>query len=177
MNDTIPPALVASQRTCFICGTNGYTWLPTNWSGTCYIAFLLPPTFTASPDFHKRHYSHRSKRGVIDAKDTAGQEFGDFAKGFFPFWGPMVNSCHIRQLTRVVELTIAMITAWGWTILMIVGVSLTVVFVCCLCLQCLPAICSACLFSRTPERIHIGKRNEHMMLQRETDHIMNIDLE
>ena len=104
LNDTNPPAIVASQGTCFICGINAYVWLTGNWSGQCYIGFLLPPTFTANGDFHKPYV--RIRRGVISNDDTAGQEFTDFIKGYLPFWGPMVNSRHIRQLTRVVEATI-----------------------------------------------------------------------
>lgn len=94
--------LVPSQGTYFVCHDRAYTWLPADFSGTCYIAFLLPPTYTAPANHHKNRYG----RGIVDSKDTAGQEGGDFLKGFLPFWGPMANSRNIRQLVRVVETTI-----------------------------------------------------------------------
>ncbi|XP_078512350.1 uncharacterized protein LOC144772008 [Lissotriton helveticus] len=94
LNSTSPPKLVASPNTYFICGTAAYTWLPRNWSGSCYLAFLLPPTYSTHAGYHlsMKGALRRLRRGVISAEDTAGQETEDFFKGFLPFWGPMANS-------------------------------------------------------------------------------------
>ncbi|XP_078505776.1 uncharacterized protein LOC144763734 [Lissotriton helveticus] len=96
------PSFLAAKGIYFICHDRAYTWLPPDFSGSCFVSFLLPPTYTAAADYHKT----RVVRGVLSEEDTAGQEFGDFAKGFLPFWGSMANSRNIRQLTRVVESTV-----------------------------------------------------------------------
>ncbi|XP_078521704.1 endogenous retrovirus group PABLB member 1 Env polyprotein-like [Lissotriton helveticus] len=96
------PSFLAAKGTYFICHDRAYTWLPPDFSGTYFVSFLLPPTYRAAADFHKT----RIVRGVFSKEDTAGQEFGDFMKGFLPFWGTMANSRNIRQLTRVVESTV-----------------------------------------------------------------------
>ncbi|XP_078496547.1 endogenous retrovirus group PABLB member 1 Env polyprotein-like [Lissotriton helveticus] len=96
------PAFLAAKGTYFICHDRAYTWLPPDFSGSCFVSFLLPPTYTAAADYHKT----RVVRGVLSKEDTAGHEFGDFTKGFLQIWGPMVNSRNIRQLTRVVESTV-----------------------------------------------------------------------
>ncbi|XP_078518918.1 syncytin-1-like [Lissotriton helveticus] len=85
----------------FVCGNKAYTWLPSDWSGTCYIAFLLPPTF------NRNNLYHRQRRRVpdIDQTNTSNQQFGDALRGLLPFWGPMSNSLNTRRLTRVLEAT------------------------------------------------------------------------
>ncbi|XP_078529621.1 endogenous retrovirus group PABLB member 1 Env polyprotein-like [Lissotriton helveticus] len=253
-----PAPLVASQGTYFICHDKAYTWLPPYFSGTCYIAFLLPPTYTAPADYHKK----RVARGVLDSEDTAGQEGGDFLKGFLPFWGPMANSKNIRQLIRVVDATInvtsgslknltaelqadrlmtlqnrmvldiiladkggvckligsscciyipdnaptvhqaisklhvisesihqdtgdwsvmgwfwGLLSTWGWKVLTFLGMILALVFSCCLCLQCGPAICGLCAMICVSKPV--AQQTEHikMMVQQHLSDLMTIDID
>ena len=98
LDDTTSIVLMAPKRTFFICGTNGYTWLPANWSGICYIAFLLPPTFTASSNYHERYYSPRQKRRVYDIEDTAGRKSRRHCYRLFPILGSY-DHCTSRQST------------------------------------------------------------------------------
>ncbi|XP_069065066.1 uncharacterized protein [Pleurodeles waltl] len=98
--NTSTPYLNAPTGLYFVCGSKAYTWLPPGWSGICYIAFLLPPTFNKPPTYH------RQRRDTVDQTDTSAQLFMDITKGLLPFWGPSVNSLQIRRLTRVLEATI-----------------------------------------------------------------------
>lgn len=264
LNGTNNTRLIAAQGTYFICGDKGYTWLPQGWSGTCYIAFLLPPTYTAPADYHEIEpltVYNRRRRGVIDTEDTAGQEAGDFFAGVIPFWGPMVNSRNIRHLTRVVQNTIdatagalsnltaevvadrlmtlqnrivldivladrggvcrlistsccvfipnnaptvyqaiaklhkmssqldmdkgewslsswlwGLVSTWGWKVLTVVGSILFIIFSCCLCIQCGPAICGLCATACIP-RPHVqSRKNEKIMLQEHINGLMKIEV-
>ncbi|XP_078536777.1 homeobox expressed in ES cells 1-like [Lissotriton helveticus] len=64
----------------------------------CYIAFVLPPTYTAPADHHRERRSEDTEQA-----DSAPAQFLDAAKGFIPLWGPMANSRAIRHLTQAVE--------------------------------------------------------------------------
>ncbi|XP_078506000.1 endogenous retrovirus group PABLB member 1 Env polyprotein-like [Lissotriton helveticus] len=253
------PVFLTAKGTYFVCYDRAYTWLPRDFSGTCYIANLLPPTFTVASDYHKT----RVVRGVISGEDTAGQEAGDFFKGFLPFWGPMVNSRNLRQLTHVVKST-ANITAsalgnltaelqadrlmmlqnrmvldvvladrggvckvihssccifipdnaptvyqaisklhkisesihvdegdwtllgwfwglmstWGWKILMIIGIVVTFLFTCCLCVQCGPALCGLCA-TMCIRRPSVTKEAlmDRIMFQQHLNDLMNIEID
>ncbi|XP_078529660.1 endogenous retrovirus group PABLB member 1 Env polyprotein-like [Lissotriton helveticus] len=100
LDSTDPPSFVSSPNMYFICGTKAYTWLPKGWGGTCYISFVLPPTYVA-PANH-----HRQKRAKdIEQADSTGAQFLDAMKGLVPLWGPMANSRAIRHLTQAVETT------------------------------------------------------------------------
>ncbi|XP_069087146.1 endogenous retrovirus group PABLB member 1 Env polyprotein-like [Pleurodeles waltl] len=252
------PLLLAAKGTYFICHDRAFTWLPPDFSGTCFVSLLLPPTYTAAADYHKT----RIVRGVFSEEDTAGQEFGDFVKGFLPFWGQIGNSRSIRQLIRVVESTVAetagalgnltaelqsdrlmtlqnrvaldviladqggvctliqssccvfvpdnaptvyqaisklhrisesihldrgdwslmgwfweLISAWGWKILMVIGMILAILFLFCLCVQCAPAICGLCVTSCIRKPAPRDKLNTMMMLQQHLNDFRNIDLD
>ena len=39
-NGTYPK--VASNGTYFVCGIRAYPWLPLNWTGSCYLAYVVP---------------------------------------------------------------------------------------------------------------------------------------
>ncbi|KAJ1160689.1 hypothetical protein NDU88_001183 [Pleurodeles waltl] len=65
--NTSTPYLNAPTGLYFVCGSKAYTWLPPGWSGTCYIAFLLPPTFNKPPTYH------RQRRDTVDQTDTSAQ--------------------------------------------------------------------------------------------------------
>ncbi|KAJ1107919.1 hypothetical protein NDU88_005305 [Pleurodeles waltl] len=84
-----------------ICGTKAYTWFPKGWGGTCYIAFILPPTYVASANHHRQ----KRAKDTVQA-DSTGAQFMDAVKGLVPLWGPMANSRAIRHLTQAVETTI-----------------------------------------------------------------------
>jgi len=40
-NHTMGPQ-VALNNTYFVCGNRAYPWLPVNWSGSCFLSFILP---------------------------------------------------------------------------------------------------------------------------------------
>ncbi|XP_078497802.1 endogenous retrovirus group PABLB member 1 Env polyprotein-like [Lissotriton helveticus] len=253
------PVFLPAKGTYFVCYDRAYTWLPHDFSGTCYIANLLPPTFTVASDYHRT----RIVRGVVSKEDTPGQEAGDFFKGFLPFWGPMVNSRNLRQLTRVVEST-ANITAnalgnltaelqadrlmtlqnrmvldivladrggvckiihssccvfipdnaptiyqaisklhkisesihvdegnwtllgwfwglmstWGWKILMIIGVVVTFLFSCCLCVQCGPALCGLCATTCIRQPVVTKEAlKDRIMYQQHLNDLMSIEID
>ncbi|XP_041856076.1 endogenous retrovirus group PABLB member 1 Env polyprotein-like isoform X1 [Melanotaenia boesemani] len=76
------------QNMVWTCGRHSYIYLPVNWSGTCYLAYLLPDVsaFTLTPNGTLRpfpepfHHPHRVKRGI----------FSPQMKGFMmalPWWG------------------------------------------------------------------------------------------
>ena len=104
LSTTASPPFIASPNTYFVCGHNAYVWLPYGWTGRCYIAFLLPPTYLAPSNYDRIFHLH--KREVVDQTDTVGEIAGDVFKGMLPFWGPMLNSREIRRLTRIVEATL-----------------------------------------------------------------------
>ncbi|KAJ1201191.1 hypothetical protein NDU88_005005 [Pleurodeles waltl] len=95
-----PPSFVTSPNMYFICGTKAHTWLPKGWGGTCYIAFILPPTYVASANPHRQ----KRAKDTVQA-DSTGAQFMDAVKGLVPLWGPMANSRAIRHLTQAVETT------------------------------------------------------------------------
>lgn len=99
--DNFTPYLSLPSGLHFVCGNRAYTWLPSDWSGTCYIAFLLPPTFNRDNMYHRQ----RRRVPEVDQTDTSNQQFNDALKGLLPFWGPMSNSLNTRRLTRVLEAT------------------------------------------------------------------------
>ncbi|XP_078497606.1 uncharacterized protein LOC144753959 [Lissotriton helveticus] len=259
------PTMATAPNTYFICGSHARTWLPQGWSGKCYIAFLLPPTYTAPADYHLSDpptVINRRRRGAIDAEDTAGQEAGDFFKGVIPFWGPMINSRHIRQLTRVVQGAInetagalsnitaemaadrlmtlqnrmvldiiladrggvceligssccifipdnapsvyaaisrlhilsrkldadtgawsltgwlwSLLSSWGWKVLTVLGLALAILFTCCLCIQCGPALCSFCITTCIPKTQTRKKERERIMLQEQVNDLMSIEVD
>ncbi|XP_078497387.1 uncharacterized protein LOC144753633 [Lissotriton helveticus] len=109
----LSPSMVTPPNIYFVCGNNGYLWLPEGWGGTCYLAYLLPPVYVAPSDYHKTHRRFAIMQGLrkrrdlqvedVDRTDTSGQQFTDFSKGLLPFWGPIFNSRAIRRLSRVME--------------------------------------------------------------------------
>jgi len=40
-NHTMGPQ-VALNNTYFVCGNRAYPWLPVNWTGSCYLSFIVP---------------------------------------------------------------------------------------------------------------------------------------
>ncbi|XP_078518427.1 syncytin-A-like [Lissotriton helveticus] len=100
--DNFTPYLHLPTELHFVCGNKAYTWLPPDWSGKCYITFLLPPTFNRDNMYHRQ----RRQLPDVDQTDTTGQRFYDAMKGLLLYWGPMSNSLQIRRLTRVLETTI-----------------------------------------------------------------------
>lgn len=71
------------------------------------------------------------------------------------------------------------LTSWGWKLLTIAACIVGAVLGCCICIQCLPLICSMCTSACTscrPNNINIHDTNKQMMLQQEVDDLMNIEV-
>lgn len=70
--------------------------------------------------------------------------------------------------------------SWGWKLLMVAACIGGIVLGCCICIQCLPLICSMSTSASTsciPKNVNIHDTNRQMMLQKEVDDLMNIEVE
>jgi len=58
---TLADDFTAYNGTYFICGTKAYSWLPTNWIGSCYLGYVVPYMHHL-PSL--QHYPSRVKRTI-----------------------------------------------------------------------------------------------------------------
>ncbi|XP_078518917.1 uncharacterized protein LOC144784108 [Lissotriton helveticus] len=257
--DNFTPYLRLPTGLHFVCGNKANMWLPPDWSGTCYIAFLL------SPAFNRDNMYHRQKRQLpdVDQADTTGQQFYDAMKGLLLYWGPMSNSLQIRRLTRVLEATInvtagiltnysaeldatrmvalqnrmvldvilagregacriigtsccvyirdsspsvydaisklhrvaseihqetgtpwswssglwQLLVSWGWKMITVLLISLALLFFCCLCIHCGPALCSIYAVRCTSPNTLQRTKDSKILYQQAVDELMRIDID
>ena len=61
-------ALPAVNGTMFVCGQDAYSYLPPNWSGSCYVALVVPAFEIVSEEHLKGNATIRSKRDLFHQK-------------------------------------------------------------------------------------------------------------
>ena len=72
-NPSLLDDMVAYNGTYFVCGDNAYPWLPWDWSGSCYLAYVVPyvrhynsPTSPPQSTPVKAQTSHNRSSTVLD---------------------------------------------------------------------------------------------------------------
>ena len=93
---------VALNNTYFVCGNRAYPWLPVNWSGSCFLSFILPHMRLLS----KSPFQHL-KRGKRSFTST-----GLFFMILIPHYGVGQTSMGLAELAALLE-SLANKTALG----------------------------------------------------------------
>ena len=89
-------ALPAVNGTMFVCGQDAYSYLPPNWSGSCYVAYIVPALEIVSEEHLKSNATIRSKRAVATPTQRV------FA-AIIPNYGITVALDEIRDLVHIID--------------------------------------------------------------------------
>ncbi|KAL2102117.1 hypothetical protein ACEWY4_001285 [Coilia grayii] len=94
-------ARAAVNGTMFVCGKYAYPYLPPQWQGTCYLAYVIPAVRTVE----RQHLfkNHRPKRDMFGNHLLVATPTQKFFSALIPTYGMTVALDEIRDLATIVE--------------------------------------------------------------------------
>jgi hypothetical protein len=90
-------ALTAVNGTMFVCGQDAYSYLPTNWSGSCYVAYVVPALEIVSEEHLKGNATIRSKRDLFHQNFQVATPTQTVFSAIIPNYGITVALDEIRD--------------------------------------------------------------------------------
>ncbi|XP_029942934.1 uncharacterized protein LOC115384901 [Salarias fasciatus] len=95
----------------WVCGHRSYIYLPRDWSGTCYLAHLIPAVTVHSSAADIPGVRRLRKRAVAVPEDKRRIGWGQaFWGGFFPWHGTVRNQHEINSLAWELENLTGLVT-------------------------------------------------------------------
>lgn len=85
--------------TMFVCGRRAFKFLPPDWKGSCYIAYIVP----AMRLEHNIKNIGRSKRDLFGSHEVIASPGQRFFAAIMPFYGTTVALDEIRQMASIME--------------------------------------------------------------------------